>query len=336
MKNGGALSSRNLLLSNYALLVVGKVYRFLKLYKKHGGGLLFVKSELGKIGVKKIDYIKLINLLNFKEVKKVNSNTNIFIAYYLNGAGTTNLGDRSNLVYVPQEAVEELQVQVGGYDAEISGANSGVIKRTLKQGTSEYSGSFSLQNDGAGSGEGSFGDGYSYGHQTVLASVGGPLLPGSESLKFFGAVESSKEEDSFVKIANGFEFLDQQDERTDNSAYVDQFDLSWKDGTSPGRQDEYLNFTGSLSYDGGPLRANVGIVNNSGTTNNGGGIMSQLQWGGAMVNTQNDTGAFLNSFDVSPRFRTNEYANNMLVAELTYALSNNTILRANASSFKNE
>ena len=258
------------------------------------------------------------------------------VAYYLNGAGTTNLGDRSNLVYVPQEAVEELQVQVGGYDAEISGANSGVIKRTLKQGTSEYSGSFSLQNDGAGSGEGSFGDGYSYGHQTVLASVGGPLLPGSESLKFFGAVESSKEEDSFVKIANGFEFLDQQDERTDNSAYVDQFDLSWKDGTSPGRQDEYLNFTGSLSYDGGPLRANVGIVNNSGTTNNGGGIMSQLQWGGAMVNTQNDTGAFLNSFDVSPRFRTNEYANNMLVAELTYALSNNTILRANASSFKNE
>ena len=41
MKNGGALSSRNLLLSNDALLVLGKVYRFLKLYKKYGGGLLF-------------------------------------------------------------------------------------------------------------------------------------------------------------------------------------------------------------------------------------------------------------------------------------------------------
>ena len=67
------------------------------------------------------------------------------VAYYLNGAGTTNLANRSNLVYVPQEAVEELQVQVGGYDVEISGANSGVIKRTIKQGTSEYSGSFSVQ-----------------------------------------------------------------------------------------------------------------------------------------------------------------------------------------------
>ena len=81
------------------------------------------------------------------------------VAYYLNGAATTNLGDRSNLVYVPQEAVEIFQV--GGYDAEISG-NSGVIKRTLKQGPSSYSGSFSLQNDGPGSGESFFGDGYSY------------------------------------------------------------------------------------------------------------------------------------------------------------------------------
>jgi len=70
MKNGGALSSRNLLLSNDALLVLGKVYRFLKLYKKYGGKLLLVRSELRKIGVKKIDYIKLINLLSFKEVKK--------------------------------------------------------------------------------------------------------------------------------------------------------------------------------------------------------------------------------------------------------------------------
>ncbi len=85
MKNGGALSSRNLLLSKDSLLILGKVYRFLKQYKKYGGSFLVVKSKLQKMGIKKIDYIKLIDLLNFKEVKKINSNTNIFIAYYLNG-----------------------------------------------------------------------------------------------------------------------------------------------------------------------------------------------------------------------------------------------------------
>ena len=255
------------------------------------------------------------------------------VAYYLNGAATTNLGDRSNLVYVPQEAVEELQVQVGGYDAEISGANSGVIKRTLKQGPSSYSGSFSLQNDGPGSGESFFGDGYSYGHQTIVASIGGPVIPGNENIRFYGAVEQSGQEDSFVKVAKGFEFLNQVDERTDNSDYADQFDLTWKDGSSPGRENDFLNLTGSLSYTSGPLRATVGAVSNSGTTNQGGGIMSQLQWGGATVHTLDDTGAYTNMFNVKPRYRKNEYSNHMQIAELTYALSSNTILRANASNY---
>ena len=60
------------------------------------------------------------------------------VAYYLNGASTTNLGNRENLVYVPLEAIEELQVQVGGYDAEVSGANSGVVKRSLRRGSTDY------------------------------------------------------------------------------------------------------------------------------------------------------------------------------------------------------
>ena len=84
------------------------------------------------------------------------------VAYFLNGASTTNLANRENLVYVPQEAIEELQVQVGGYDAEVSGANSGVVKRSLKTGTSEFSGSVSLQTDGSGAGESAvLGDGLS-------------------------------------------------------------------------------------------------------------------------------------------------------------------------------
>ena len=59
--------------------------------------------------------------------------------------------------------------------------------------------------------------------------------------------------------------------------------------------------------------------------------MSQLQWGGATVHTLDDTGAYTNMFNVKPRYRKNEYSNHMQIAELTYALSSNTILRANAS-----
>ena len=91
------------------------------------------------------------------------------VAYYLNGSSTTNLANRENLVYVPQEAIEELQVQVGGYDAEVSGANSGVVKRSLRRGSTEFSGSFSVQSDGGEAGSDALGGGYSYGHTTTLA-----------------------------------------------------------------------------------------------------------------------------------------------------------------------
>ena len=256
------------------------------------------------------------------------------VAYYLNGASTTNLSNRENLVYVPQEAVEELQVQVGGYDAEVSGANSGVVKRALKSGTTDYSGSFSLFTDGGeAGGSAMLGDGYSYGHQTMLATVSGPVVPGMESIRFFGAFEQSSEDDPYVKIANAFDFTNLVDQQPANSSYADKFDLSWKDGVTPGSSDEFTNITGTLTYDAGPLRATVGVVNNSNTNNHGGGIMSQLRWRGATVYTADDTGAYTNSFIVPERYSFSESASNMMTAELTFALGANTVLRANGNMY---
>ena len=253
------------------------------------------------------------------------------VAYFLNGASTTNLANRENLVYVPQEAIEELQVQVGGYDAEVSGANSGVVKRSLKTGTSELSGSVSLQTDGSGAGESAvLGDGFSYGHQTILASVGGPI---GDNLRFFAALEQSKEEDPFVKVSNAFAFNGQVDEQPANTAYPDMFDLTWQDGVTTGSDDEFTNITGTVTYDAGPMRATLGVVNNSSTNNYGGGIMSQLRWRGATVHTQDDTGAYTNSFDVPARYGYQDAGSNLLTGELTYALGSNTILRANVSSY---
>jgi len=248
------------------------------------------------------------------------------VAYYLNGSSTTNLANRENLVYVPQEAIEELQVQVGGYDAEVSGANSGVVKRSLRRGSTEFSGSFSLQSDGGEAGSDALGGGYSYGHTTTLASISGPIL--GESLKFFAAFEQSKEEDPYVKVSNGFEFLNQVDEQPSNSSYADEFDLSWKDGVTPGSSDEFTNITGTMTYNAGPLRATVGLVNNSKINNHGGGIMSQLRWRGATVMTKDSV-----NIDVPARYSFSDSKSNMLIAELTYALGANTVLRMNGNQY---
>ena len=89
MKNGGALSSRNILLDKESLTIMGKVFSFLKNYKKDLTKTDFcinhVKSNLKKIGVKKVEYVQLIDLINFKTIKRSGSIKNIFIAYYLNG-----------------------------------------------------------------------------------------------------------------------------------------------------------------------------------------------------------------------------------------------------------
>ena len=248
------------------------------------------------------------------------------VAYYLNGASTTNLGNRENLVYVPQEAIEELQVQVGGYDAEVSGANSGVVKRSLRRGSTAFSGSFSLQSDGGDAGNSALGGGYAYGHSTTLASISGPIL--GESLKFFAAFEQSKKDDPYVKIANAFDFTNLVDQQPANASYVDKFDLSWQDGVTPGSSDEFTNITGTLTYDAGPIRATIGVVNNNTTNNHGGGIMSQLRWGGATILTADSV-----SLDIPARYSYSEAASNMLTAELTYALSANTVLRMNGNQY---
>ena len=59
---------------------------------------------------------------------------------------------------------------------------------------------------------------------------------------------------------------------------VDMFDLTWQDGFTPGSDDDFTNITGTVTYDAGPLRATLGMVNNNSTNVFGGGITSQLRW----------------------------------------------------------
>ena len=166
------------------------------------------------------------------------------VAYFLNGASVTNSRNRNNMVYTPIETVEEMQVQVGGYDAEVSGANSGVVKRRLKQGGDTFSGSFKLQNDGGGIGElgGASNEllgSTSFGHSNLFAQVGGPLL--GDMLRFYAAVEQKTESDPFVKSSVGFNFSGLGDEYGANASYPDTFDLKWQDGYTPGAEQKNTN-----------------------------------------------------------------------------------------------
>ena len=87
IKNGAALSSRNLLLESHEIHLMGKVVKILKNYKKQLKKIRFnsnfIKNKIYNLGIKNIDYVELIKLNALSKVKKISNKTNIFIAYYI-------------------------------------------------------------------------------------------------------------------------------------------------------------------------------------------------------------------------------------------------------------
>ena len=93
-KNGIACSSRNFLLTPNNIRIASRVYKLL--YKKKK--LLFmkknilkkIKNKIFQLGVKKIDYIELVDINKQIKPFKKNKKYKLFIAYYL---GSTRLID---------------------------------------------------------------------------------------------------------------------------------------------------------------------------------------------------------------------------------------------------
>ena len=86
-KNGIALSSRNYLLTNNQKIIASKIYKLISRKKKYliknKNQLNQLRKDISNFGVKKIDYIEVLNinkiLKPFKKIKRYR----IFIAYYL-------------------------------------------------------------------------------------------------------------------------------------------------------------------------------------------------------------------------------------------------------------
>jgi len=85
--NGVVCSSRNKNLNKKEMLIASKIYKILKKNKKflRTNSMIFkVKNMILQTGVKKIEYLKILNLKNLVKPKSNRSKFNIFISYYIN------------------------------------------------------------------------------------------------------------------------------------------------------------------------------------------------------------------------------------------------------------
>ena len=86
-KNGIACSSRNYLLSLNEKKIASKIYKYIKYIKrkiiKKQINLKTIKKNVYNLGVKKIDYIQLLDINKIISKRNKNSKFRIFVAYYL-------------------------------------------------------------------------------------------------------------------------------------------------------------------------------------------------------------------------------------------------------------
>lgn len=110
------------------------------------------------------------------------------VAFYVEGTNVTNpffsdtrtdrffFSDaRTENVTVVQEAIEEMQVQAGGYTAELGGANSGIVRTTMRTGGTSYKTTIDFQTDDFAKPGKEFLNTTAFGYRNAVVTVGGPL-----------------------------------------------------------------------------------------------------------------------------------------------------------------
>jgi outer membrane receptor protein involved in Fe transport len=137
-------------------------------------------------------------------------------------------------VYLPNDAIEEMSVQTGGFNAEYGDAMSGIIITTTKSGSENYTGSAEVITDGfLGTKEKKFGLGtYSYGYNEYTASLSGPVYPGSKHTFYFSGARRWKQDQT---PSYGW---------AENENKPEQF----KGGVIPGNNDQDWSATGKMKF----------------------------------------------------------------------------------------
>jgi hypothetical protein len=236
------------------------------------------------------------------------------VGYYVEGASSRSVVDGSNLTTLIPEALEEFQVQAGGYTAEFGGANGGIVRQSLRAGSQEYKFSFQAETDNfTEQNKRRFGT-YSYGYSNYVMTVGGPV-PGMSNVKFFVAGENQFQRDLSVRFWEGFTMRNLPNSQPDVSVLNGTDDtvdvLEIKPGNVPGGMRNRYTTNGTLTIDFNPIIVRLG-----------GSFSYQRQ--------QSTADPISNIFNLS-RLGITENSNLLLNAKLTHILSSATSYDLNIS-----
>jgi len=169
------------------------------------------------------------------------------VAYYVDGVLVNNPvfgGARSAPI---SNAIEEIQVQAGGYSAEYGGANGGIISTSTRGGSENYNVSAEIITDNfieQGSGKTFLGT-YSYGYSEYVLTAGGPVIPGMKNFRFFLAGNNVFQRTP-AAYRRAYEFTDIP---VRAGALRDTIDISYPANYVKNNANSSYQFSGNLTYD---------------------------------------------------------------------------------------
>lgn len=187
------------------------------------------------------------------------------VGFYLEGANTRDAVTGANVVTVIPEALEEFQVEAGGYTAEYGSANAGIVRQTLKSGTPEYKFTVQAETDNFAEQGEKFLDTYSYGYSDYTLTASGPIPYTNNKLKFFIAGQNTFHRDRLRQFWNGFDFnnadsyVDANNFPLVSTTYNEEFDrIYMPDGNIPHASRNRYIANGTVVWDANPFQVRLG------------------------------------------------------------------------------
>jgi len=156
------------------------------------------------------------------------------VAYYVDGFSQQDPLTGVSTTAINGDAISEIVVQTGGFNAEYGRINSGVVNLVTREGGEKY----------FGSAEGIYGDimRHSRGYKNFSASLGGPLAPSMKSVTFYAAGERKDVQDRRPSII------------TEDVADPSQPGL-FANGVLPSNESKTWSGIGKLTWKPGPARS---------------------------------------------------------------------------------
>jgi hypothetical protein len=183
------------------------------------------------------------------------------VGYKVEGVGVSDPLFGGRALNITDAAVEQIQVQAGGFNAEYGGANAGLVQTQLRTGDSERwrvsvlgeTDNYTKQNKAAL-------NGYSYGYSDFTATAGGPI-PGWKKARLFASVQNTFLRDPSVSLRSPYSYTGSNAVVTDAGFGVYHPTVSKSDtlninvgGNSIGGSSNTWGYTGTLMLDFNPVQ----------------------------------------------------------------------------------